>query len=125
MFLRHRYMADYSKGIMAHGAYIANIRRLSSVAPPTGWTPPPSRVRSDGLKQARCLLQVILLPQRQAVELLQGHAKNLLEVSGREVSLKREAEHFLQLEDLRMGQPEPSFLPPGGSVHHTRAAPQI
>lgn len=106
MFLRHRYMADYSKGIMAHGAYIANIRRLSSVAPPAGRTPP-HVVRSDGLKQARCLLHVILLPERQAVKLFQGHAKNLLEVSGREVSLKREgakhfpreAEHFLQLED--------------------------
>lgn len=37
----------------------------------------------SGLKQARRLLQVILLPEGQAVELLQGHAEDLLEVLGR------------------------------------------
>lgn len=47
---------------------------------------------SGGLEEARCLLQVILLPERQAVELLQGHAENLLEVSGRQVSLKGQTE---------------------------------
>lgn len=34
----------------------------------------------SGLKQACRLLQVVLLPEGQAVELLQGHAENLLEV---------------------------------------------
>lgn len=69
-----------------------------------------------GLKKARCLLQVILLPECQAVKLFQGHAKNLLEVSGREVSLKRqgakhfpcETDSFLQtMRDLKMDQSEP------------------
>lgn len=35
------------------------------------------------LKKARLLLHVVLLPESQAVELLQGHAENLLEVLGR------------------------------------------
>lgn len=108
-------MADYSKGIMAHGAYIAIIRRLSSVPPPTGRTPP-QMLGPDGLKKARCLLEVILLPECQAVKLFQGHAKNLLEVSGREMSLKRqgkkhfpcETDSFLQtMKDLKVDQSEP------------------
>lgn len=41
-----------------------------------------------GLKKARGLLHVILLPEGEAVELLQGHSKDLLEVRRREVSLK-------------------------------------
>lgn len=48
-------------------------------------------VRPWHLEQARCLLQLILLPERQAFKLFQGHAENLLEVTRRQVSLKRQS----------------------------------
>lgn len=44
------------------------------------------------LKKERPLFQVILFPEGQAVELLQGHAENPLEVLRRQVSLEKQNE---------------------------------
>lgn len=44
------------------------------------------------LKKACLFLQVVLLPEGQAVKLLQGHAEDLLEVLRREVSLKNKTQ---------------------------------
>lgn len=45
---------------------------------------------SPRLKKECPLFQVILFPEGQAVELLQGHAENPLEVLGRQVSLEKQ-----------------------------------